>query len=236
MLVTTTHISKLITLLQDTYRHKGMRLQLVEELAEAGIEDENVLRAILKIPRHFFFDPAFVEKAYENKAFPIGEGQTISQPYTVAYQSQMLALQKGEKVLEIGTGSGYQACVLAAMGARVVSIERNKRLYQKAKSLLRKMGYRNISTIFGDGYEGAAGHAPFDKIIITAAAPYVPNALIAQLKIGGMMVIPVGPKTSQQMLRIRKITDNEYQQEGGSHFKFVPMLEGTVSKEKRVFE
>lgn len=215
-------------MLKDTYRHKGMRLNLAEELAEQGITDERVLKAILNVPRHFFFEPAFVEKAYENKAFPIGEGQTISQPYTVAYQTQLLEIKKTDKVLEVGTGSGYQASVLAEMGVRLITIERNKKLHDKAKKLLRQMGYRNVTPLFGDGYEGAPDHAPFDKIIITAAATSVPPQLLEQLAVGGKMVVPVGNDALQQMFRITKTHENEYLQEKGHHFKFVPMLKGTI--------
>ncbi len=214
--------------LQDTYKHKGMRLKLVEELALNGIKDERVLEAINKVPRHFFFDNAFVEKAYENKAFPIGEQQTISQPQTVAYQTQLLEIKKGDKVLEIGTGSGYQACILAVMGARVITIERNKKLHLRTKKLLPQLTKRPIIQLFGDGYFGAPTYGPFDKIIVTAAAPYIPPLLLDQLRIGGIMVIPVGTEKEdwQSMLKITKTAEDAFDKQVHFKCKFVPMLKG----------
>ena len=212
---------------EDTYRHKGMRVRLAEKLQDAGIKDEKVLEAIMTVPRHFFFfDKAFVEKAYQNFAFPIGEEQTISQPYTVAYQTEMLKIKAGDRVLEVGTGSAYQAVILATMGAKVYSIERNQKLHTKAKNLLEELGYNDVTAIFGDGYEGAPSFAPFDKVIVTAAAPELPTKLIEQLNVGGLMVVPVG-KNSQVMLKITKISETEYTVEEKGGFRFVPMLKGT---------
>jgi len=207
----------------DTYRHKGLRKKLVQTVKEKGIKDENVLRAIETIPRHIFMDSSFLEFAYEDKAFPIGNGQTISQPYTVAYQTELLAVKKGEKVLEIGTGSGYQACVLMELGARVFTIERQKALYLKAKANLKLLGYKPRLQTYGDGYKGLPAWAPFDKIIVTAGAPLVPQPLIDQLKPGGILVIPVGDDT-QTMLRIIKNQDGEILREDHGLFKFVPLL------------
>ncbi|MGB0840390.1 MAG: protein-L-isoaspartate(D-aspartate) O-methyltransferase [Chitinophagales bacterium] len=211
--------------MEDSYRHKGMRRKLVAQIASEGINNQQVLDAMERVPRHFFFDLAFLEKAYKNQAFPIGEGQTISQPFTVAYQSALLEVQKGDKVLEIGTGSGYQACILAELGANVVSIERHKKLYLKAKVLTRAMGYANIRLIFGDGYKGAVNFSPFDKILITAAAPYVPVTLLNQLRVGGILVVPLGEDT-QTMTRIRKKNEENYIHEQFGAFRFVPMLKG----------
>ncbi|OWY25116.1 protein-L-isoaspartate(D-aspartate) O-methyltransferase [Sphingobacteriales bacterium UPWRP_1] len=215
-------------LLEDNYKHIGMRRKLLRELAQEGITDRRVLDAMFVVPRHLFFEKAFVEKAYENNAFPIGEGQTISQPYTVAYQTQLLNVQATDKVLEIGTGSGYQACVLAEMGARVITIERNHKLFEKARQLIAQLGYQNITVVFGDGYEGAPVYAPFDKILVTAAAPQVPPKLFEQLKTGGVMVIPVGNDDSQNMLKITKLSETDYKEETGPMFKFVPMLKGKI--------
>lgn len=211
---------------EDTYRHKGLRKKLMETLRTKGITDEKVLNAINQLPRHFFLDPAFVEVAYEDKAFQIGQGQTISQPFTVAYQSQLLELQPREKVLEIGTGSGYQACVLSILGARVFSIERQRQLYDKTSKLLDELGYPNIRTFYGDGFEGKPAYAPYDKVIVTAAAPEIPSKLLAQLRTGGQMVIPYGEGAEQVMLRLTKVSDNEIEQEAFENFRFVPMLKG----------
>ena len=212
--------------IKDTYRHKGQRQKLVKVIAENGIADKNVLKAINTVPRHFFFDPALEKHAYDNKAFQIGEGQTISQPYTVAFQSEILNIKKGEKVLEIGTGSGYQACILAELGAKVFSIERNQVLYKRTSILLKKLGYPKIKTFFGDGYKGLSTFAPFNKIIVTAAAPAAPTKLKDQLVIGGIMVIPVGDDKKQIMYKIIKTDSNAYKEIAMDEFKFVPMLPG----------
>jgi len=214
--------------LEDNYRHKGLRNKLVEIIREKGITDETVLNAISKLPRHFFFDSAFMESAYEDKAFRIGEGQTISQPYTVAYQSQLLEVKPRDKVLEVGTGSGYQACILSMLGAKVFTIERHKKLNERAKALLEAMHISNIKFFYGDGFEGLPSFAPFDKVLITAAAPEVPNKLLAQLKVGGMLVMPYGKGEVQKMQRITKVDDNHFEQEEFENFKFVPMLKGKV--------
>ena len=211
---------------EDNYRHKGMRKILVEELRNKGISDENVLNAINTVPRHVFLDSSFLNFAYQDKAFPIGSGQTISQPYTVAFQSSLLEIKKNMKVLEIGTGSGYQACVLAAMGAKVFSIERQRKLYTKTKAFLAEFPYR-IKMFLGDGNKGLPTFGPFDRIIITAAAPEIPQALIDQLAIGGMMVIPLCENDDHQtMLRLTKQEDGSMKRETYGDFRFVPMLEG----------
>ncbi len=210
----------------DTYQYKGLRKQLVDQLRKKGITDENVLTAINNIPRHFFLDSAFSKIAYEDRAFPIAEGQTISQPYTVAYQTQLLEIKPYDKVLEIGTGSVYQASVLAEMGAKVFTIERQKKLFEQNKLFIFKSKYPNIKFFYGDGFEGLPTFAPFDKVIITAAAPYVPPKLIQQLKTGGYMVIPIDLGPFQQMLRLTKLADGTYSEERFENFSFVPMLEG----------
>lgn len=211
---------------EDTYRHKGLRNKLVDILAEKGITDQNVLDAIQQIPRHYFLDTALEQIAYEDRAFPIGEGQTISQPYTVAYQTQLLEIHPHEKVLEIGTGSVYQACVLAQMGARVFTIERQKNLFEKTKQFELRKRYPTIKFFYGDGFEGLPTYAPFDKIIITAAAPFIPPKLIVQLKTGGLMVIPVDEGEKQRMLRLTKTADGNFTEEAFHNFSFVPMLKG----------
>lgn len=213
--------------LTDTFRHKGMRKKLVETVKAKGIQDEDVLRAIATVPRHLFaFESAFVERAYEDSAFPIEEGQTISQPYTVAYQTQLLEVKKGDKILEVGTGSGYQACILAELKARVFTIERMKKLYEKTKALIPALGYSNVKCFYGDGYEGLPSFAPFDKILVTAAAPDVPHKLLAQLNKGGMLVVPVGSGDMQVMKRFTKISNDEIKEEVFDTFRFVPMLPG----------
>src|SRR5690606_13552206 len=209
--------------LQDSYIHKGQRKALVETIKRKGIQDPAVLQAINTFPRHFFFDSALHSHAYEDKAFPIGEGQTISQPYTVAFQTELLQIRPGDKVLEIGTGSGYQASILYLLGAVVHSIEYNKNLYLKAKQFLPKLGIK-IKFYLGDGSKGLPEQAPYDKILVTAGAPAVPAALIDQLKEGGKLVIPVGDRTSQKMLRITKKTDQDIVQEEFDNFAFVPLL------------
>ncbi len=211
---------------EDTYQHKGLRKQLIQILRDKGITDENVLTAINNIPRHYFLDSAFDKISYEDRAFPIGEGQTISQPYTVAYQTQLLNVKPNEKVLEIGTGSVYQATVLAEVGARVFTIERQKKLYDKHKSFILRNKYPNIKFFYGDGFEGLPAYAPFDKVIITAAAPFIPPKLIDQMKIGGLMVIPVDEDNVQRMLRITKMPDGSLKEESFEQFSFVPMLQG----------
>lgn len=209
--------------MEDSYRHKGMRRQLVKTVQAQGITDERVLAAIGKIPRHFFFENALVEHAYEDKAFPIGAGQTISQPYTVAFQSQLLQIKPGDKILEIGTGSGYQAIVLLELGANVYTIEYQKTLYEHTRSFLPSMGYQP-HFFYGDGSQGLSRFAPYDKIIVTAGAPTVPNALIDQLKVGGCLVIPVGNQKTQQMMRITKTGESKIKSEVFKDFKFVPLL------------
>ncbi len=213
--------------IEDTYMHKGMRRQLINLLRDKGITDERVIEAINNIPRHWFLDSAFDKIAYEDRAFPIGEGQTISQPYTVAYQTQLLNIQRNDKVLEIGTGSAYQATILAEMGARVFTIERQKKLFDvQSKKYVFKYTYPNIKFFYGDGFEGLPSFAPFDKIIITAAAPFIPPKLIEQLRMGGVMVVPVDDgKNSQRMLRITKCS-NGVDTESFDNFSFVPMLKG----------
>ena len=214
--------------MQDTYKHKGQRKKLIEELKRKGIIDERVLAAILKIPRHFFLDIGFDKLAYQNKAFPIGAGQTISQPYTVAFQSQVLDISKGDKVLEIGTGSGYQTAVLLELGAKVYTIERQKELFQTARVLLTSLGYE-AQFFYGDGYKGKATYGPFDKIIVTAGAPYIPDALKQQLKIGGIMVIPVGDSNEQIMYSLVRASKTEFKEVELGNFMFVPLLEGKAN-------
>jgi protein-L-isoaspartate(D-aspartate) O-methyltransferase len=211
---------------EDTYRHKGLRKKLVETVKGKGITDEKVLHAIERIPRHFFLDSAFDEVAYEDKAFPIAEKQTISQPYTVAYQTQLLEIKSFDKVLEIGTGSAYQACVLADMGAQVYTIERQKKLFENNKNFPFIKKYPNIKFFYGDGYEGLPTFAPFDKVLITAAAPEIPKKLVDQMKVGGMMVIPIGTGDVQVMKRFLKQQDGSLKEELYDRFSFVPMLSG----------
>ena len=211
---------------EDTYRHKGLRKKLIDLLRQKGITDDDVLEAINNIPRHFFLDSAFDEIAYEDRAFPIAADQTISQPYTVAYQTQLLQIKPFDKVLEIGTGSVYQSTVLAEMRATVYTIERQKKLYDKTKDFFFKSKYPSIKFFYGDGYEGLPTYAPFDKVIITAAAPFIPPKLIAQLKAGGVMVIPVDAEENQQMLRLTKQADGSFTEEVFANFSFVPMLTG----------
>lgn len=214
--------------INDTPRHQGMRKKLVEGLKIKGIRDENVLAAISKVPRHLFMESTFIQFAYKDQAFPIGAGQTISQPYTVGFQTQLLQVTKGDKILEVGTGSGYQAAVLLEMGARVFTIERQKELYAKVHKFLPEIGY-NPACFFGDGYKGLPGFAPFDKIIVTAGAPEIPEALIYQLTIGGIMVIPVGNDQKQEMKMVTRLSENEFKTENHGDFIFVPLLKGTVN-------
>ena len=208
----------------DTYRHKGLRKKLAQVVAEKGIKNAQVLDAIKTIPRHLFIpDNALHKYAYEDKPFPIGAGQTISQPYTVAFQTELLDLKPREKVLEIGTGSGYQTAVLLEVGAKVFSIERQKALFDRTKELLPQLGY-NTKLFYGDGYKGLPTFAPFDKIIVTAGAPYVPEDLLTQLKVGGILVIPVDEGDAQRMKKITKISDNKFETLDLSLFRFVPLL------------
>ncbi len=211
---------------EDDYRHKALRRDLIQLLRTKGVKDERVLTAIEAIPRHFFLDSAFERIAYEDRAFPITAGQTISQPYTVAYQSQLLDVKKFDKILEIGTGSAYQACVLAELGAQVYSIERQKELYDFVGNFFFIKRYPNIRRFYGDGYEGLPSYAPFDKIIITAAAPSIPPKLVTQLKPGGFMVVPVGDERGQKMMRILKDKEGNITEETLGDFSFVPMLTG----------
>jgi protein-L-isoaspartate(D-aspartate) O-methyltransferase len=210
--------------LKDSDKHKGLRNQLVSVLKEKGIVDKGVLAAINKIPRHLFLDSSFENYAYQDKAFPIGEGQTISQPYTVAFQSQLLEVKKDDKILEIGTGSGYQTAVLFLMGAKVYSIERQNKLFKQTQNLLPKLGIRPKHLSFGDGYKGLPDYAPFDSIIVTAGAPIIPQALMAQLKIGGRLVIPLGKEIQIMTLLIRK-NETQFEKHEFGDFKFVPLLE-----------
>ncbi len=209
----------------DSYRHKGLRKKLIETIAEKGIKDHKILEAMDKVPRHHFMDSGFVEFAYRDQAFPIGSGQTISQPYTVAFQTELLNIQKHDKILEVGTGSGYQCSILLELGAKVYTIERQRDLYLKSRALLTKMGYKPYF-FYGDGYLGQPKFAPFDKILITAGAPDVPKELLKQLKIGGRMVVPVGAGSGQVMVAIDRVSDDDFKQTEHGYFSFVPMLKG----------
>lgn len=216
----------------DNYRHKGLRKKLVEGLRSKGIRSERILEAIGSIPRHFFLDPAFDDWAYKDVAFPIDADQTISQPYTVAMQTHLLEVKPKDRILEVGTGSGYQACVLSFLGAKVYTIERQEKLYIKTSDFLPEIGYGSIRTLFGDGYKGAPRFAPFDKILITAGAPHIPSDLIDQLKPGGFLVVPLGEGEVQEMIRIIKTTDNKIKKEKFGSYRFVPLLKG-VNKFKK---
>lgn len=207
----------------DNYREKGARKRLVDLLEKKGIEDKEVLKAIGKVPRHYFFDETFWLQAYKDIAFPIGDEQTISQPYTVAYQSELLHIKKGDKVLEIGTGSGYQTCILMELGAIVYTIERKESLYERTKKVLPHMGYKP-HFFLGDGSKGIPSHAPYNKIIVTAGAPTVPELLLKQLSIGGILVIPVGDAESQKMVTILKTAENDYEKIILDTFRFVPLV------------
>jgi protein-L-isoaspartate(D-aspartate) O-methyltransferase len=218
---------------KDEHLHMGLRAQLVKQLREKGITDEKVLQAIQTIPRHYFFDNAFEKIAYEDRAFPIAAGQTISQPYTVAYQTQLLQVNKNDKVLEIGTGSGYQTAILAELGTRVCTIERQKELFERIQHAYPfKRAYPGIRFFYGDGFLGLPTFAPFDKILITAAAPFTPPILLDQLKPGGIMVLPRDEGDSQRMIRITKKPDGELVEESFDQFSFVPMLTGKNSGRK----
>jgi protein-L-isoaspartate(D-aspartate) O-methyltransferase len=219
---------------EDEYLFQGKRKRLVDQLRQKGIKDEQVLAAISKIPRHLFFDqttgrPALLDHAYSDKALPIGAGQTISHPYTVAFQTEKLAIQAGEKVLEIGTGCGYQTAVLLEMGAKVYSIERQKTLFDKTKLFLPHIGYRAAKLVYGDGYKGLPQYAPFDKIIVTAGAPYIPNDLLTQLSIGGILLIPIGEGVSQEMNLLKKTSATNLDKQVLGQFKFVPLLQNKAS-------
>ncbi len=209
--------------MKDTHKHQGLRNQLVKTIVEKGITDKNVLKAIANIPRHLFMDSGFVDFAYQDKAFPISADQTISQPYTVAFQTEVLEVEPGHKVLEIGTGSGYQTAVLIEVGAKVYTIERQKELFKKTKLFLPKLGYKPKKIVFGDGYKGLPDEAPFDSIIVTAGAPFVPKPLLAQLKIGGRLVIPVGDDVQTMNLIIRT-SEKDFEKHELGKFRFVPML------------
>jgi len=209
--------------MEDSYKHRGLRKKLIETIKSKGITDEAVLAAMMKVPRHVFFDNAFLEHAYQDKAFPIGQGQTISQPYTVAFQTMLLSIKPGAKILEIGTGSGYQASILYEMGAKVFTIEYNKVLYEQTKKILPEMGYHPIFK-HGDGSLGWPIHAPYDGIIVTAGAPVVPEKLKEQLAIEGKLVVPVGDSQRQQMLKITRLSETEFETESFDYFAFVPLL------------
>lgn len=217
--------------MKDTYRHKGLRKKLVDQLRLKGIDNEKLLEAMTVIPRHIFLDSAFEELAYEDKALPIDNDQTISQPYTVANQTLLIDPKPGDKILEVGTGSGYQAAILALMGAEVFTLERQEILFLKAKTLLTQLGIEKVRFFLGDGYEGLLKHSPFDKIIVTAGAPEVLQTLCNQLKIGGILVIPVGQQV-QRMLKITRTGENTFQQEDKGDYRFVPLLPGVVRKGK----
>lgn len=216
--------TEILPQLKDTNKHQGLRNQLAKLLEEKGITDKNVLETIKKIPRHLFLNSGFEDFAYQDKAFPIAAGQTISQPYTVAFQSQLLQVKKGDKVLEIGTGSGYQTAVLCLLGAKVYSVERQNELFKITSILLPKLGIRPKHLSFGDGYKGLPNHAPFDSIIVTAGAPIIPKPLMAQLKVGGRLVIPVGEKEQVMTMLIRK-NETQFEKHEFGDFKFVPLLE-----------
>jgi protein-L-isoaspartate(D-aspartate) O-methyltransferase len=211
--------------MDDNFRHKGLRTKLVEEIRGKGIKNEKVLDAISKVPRHAFMDSGFINFSYKDKAFPIGAGQTISQPYTVAFQTELLHINKFDKVLEVGTGSGYQTAVLLELGARVYTIERQRELYLKAQNQLPKMGYQP-QFFYGDGYQGLPTYGPFHKILVTAGAPDIPHKLLEQLADGGRMVVPVGPSNHQEMKLVEKKAADDYKITNHGTFVFVPLLEG----------
>lgn len=212
---------------KDTYKHKGMRRQLIDELRGRGIKDERILEAFNAVPRHFFLDLAFTEQAYSNMPFQIGAGQTISHPYTVAFQTQLLDVKKGDKILEIGTGSGYQTCILCEMGAKVFSIERQRELFMKVKNIIHHFNF-NPRLSYGDGYKGLPTFAPFDSIIVTCGAPFIPPALVEQLKIGGKLVIPLGEGNIQKMVVLTRTSEDSEDVKDYGDFSFVPMLENTA--------
>ena len=213
--------------MEDTYRHKGMRRKLIDALRERGIKDEKVLEAFNKVPRHFFLDLAFINQAYSNTAFQIGAGQTISNPFTVAFQTELLKVQKGHRILEIGTGSGFQTAILCALGARVVSIERQRELYLKAKRIIDNLGY-TPKLFYGDGYKGQPSYAPYDSVIVTCGAPYLPESLKEQVRPGGRIVIPIGEGDQQIMTVFDQSEDGTWKKSEFGDFSFVPMLEKTA--------
>jgi len=215
--------------MEDSFRHKGLRIKLVELIRSKGIADEKVLSAINNVPRHMFMDSSFINFSYSDQAFPIGSGQTISQPYTVAFQTELLEIKPLDKVLEVGTGSGYQTAVLLEMGAKVYTIERQRELFLKAQSDLKILGYKPLF-FYGDGYEGIPSYQPFDKILVTAAAPEIPRKLLEQLKIGGILVIPVGGNSGQSMVRIYRETESNFVQTEHGAFAFVPLLKGKAGQ------
>jgi protein-L-isoaspartate(D-aspartate) O-methyltransferase len=217
-------------MIEDNYRQRGLRNKLVEKLRQKGIKDERVLAAVQKVPRHVFFDDALLVHAYEDKAFPIGEGQTISQPFTVAFQTEKLEIKPGDKVLEIGTGSGYQACILMELGVKLYTIEYNRKLFERTRDFLPTLGYQPFF-IHGDGSKGLPTKAPFDKILVTAGAPIVPQALIDQLNENGILVIPVGDREKQKMVKITK-RKNKTEKEEYDYFAFVPLLGESGWKDK----
>jgi protein-L-isoaspartate(D-aspartate) O-methyltransferase len=212
--------------MEDTFRHKGLRRKLVETVRSKGITDENVLNALDIVPRHIFMDSSFIKFSYQDQAFPIGAGQTISQPYTVAFQTQLLEVKPNDKILEIGTGSGYQTAILLELGARVYTIERQRELFLKAQDLLGQLGYKP-HFFFGDGMEGKPAYGPYDKILITAAADQIPEKLLQQLRIGGIIVVPVGGRFSQSMIKIVKESESDFKKTSHGAFVFVPLLKGT---------
>jgi len=216
--------------IEDNFRHKGLRKKLVDNLRSKGICNEDILNAIGAVPRHLFMESGFINFSYADKAFPIGAGQTISQPYTVAFQTQLLGIKKHSKVLEVGTGSGYQTAVLLELGTTVYTIERQRELFLKAQDLLPKLGYK-AHFFYGDGYEGLPAYAPFDAILVTAAAPFIPESLAHQLKISGRLVVPVGDNTSQTMMLVERISETEYRTTKHGSFLFVPMVHGKVNGE-----
>jgi protein-L-isoaspartate(D-aspartate) O-methyltransferase len=211
--------------MEDSFQHKGLRKKLVEIIRNKGISDEKVLAAIDRVPRHQFMDSSFINFSYSDQAFPIGSGQTISQPYTVAFQTSLLEIKPMDKVLEVGTGSGYQSAVLLEMGAKVYTIERQRELFLKAQSALNLLGYKP-HFFYGDGYEGVPAYQPFDKILVTAAAPHVPKKLLEQLKIGGILIIPVGGNSGQSMVKIIRESENNFVRTEHGAFVFVPLLKG----------
>ena len=209
----------------DNFRHKGLRKRLIDSIRSKGIRDENVLEAMGRVPRHLFMDSSFINFSYNDKAFPIAAGQTISQPYTVAFQTELLGVQKHLKVLEVGTGSGYQTAVLLELGARVYTIERQRQLFLDAQKTLAPMNYKPIY-FYGDGYEGLSSYAPFDRILVTAAAPVIPQSLLNQLSLGGILVIPEGGRDGQRMIRVERVAEDDFQRSEHGHFSFVPLLRG----------